>query len=669
LALKSDGSLWSWGYNNNGQLGDGTTVNKNAPVAIASTTKWVNIASQAYSSFAIKNNGTLWVWGDNSNYGQLGDGTGLDKSIPTQNGTDDKWVKVDGGFRHCVAEKSDGSLWVWGNNLEGALGIGNFVSKINPVTTSSRQSGILNIALAANHSIALNTDGTIWSWGNNSRGQLGDGTTTSKTSPVKIQSDTNFIAVTTGFEHVMAIQNNGTLWAWGYNNNGQLGNGTNTNSSTPIQIGTDDSWATIAAGEYHNIALKANGTLWAWGKNVNGQLGDGTVISKNSPIQIGTDNTWTSIAIGANYSLALKADGTLWAWGVNLNGQIGDGTTSQRTSPIQIGTDNTWIKIVAGASHTIGLKSNGTLWAWGWNSSSQLGDGTITQRSSPVQIGTDNKWINISASSINSSAVKSDGTLWAWGSNLSGQYGNGTTTNSSTPVIVASQFNIIGLQIGGGASNSHTSVITPNRTSTCLTGSNTNGQLGIGSTVSASIFTCNTALPLSSLNFTVEQQEKSIQLKWKTIAEINTTYFIVQKSSDGIEFKNKDRIEAIGIGNNSYKFIDDLSGLNVKTLYYRLQIFDNDGSFKYSKIIAVTFKLDITKLSVYPNPIIGNSITIDLGENITKPISYTISTIHGKPIQQGILLNGLTVCKVNEMSKGVYIIQLSDGQRTKIIKL
>jgi alpha-tubulin suppressor-like RCC1 family protein len=147
--------------------------------------------------------------------------------------------------------------------------------------------------------------------------------------------------------HALEIRK-GTLWAWGFNNSGQLGDGTTTQKTSPVQIGTDNKWVTVAAGQVHSVGIKSNGTLWAWGNNSFGQLGDGTTTQRNSPTQIGTDNKWVSIAAGQSFTLALKSDGTLWAWGDNSNGQLGDGTTTYKLSPTQIGTDNKWISIAAG---------------------------------------------------------------------------------------------------------------------------------------------------------------------------------------------------------------------------------------------------------------------------------------------------------------------------------
>jgi alpha-tubulin suppressor-like RCC1 family protein len=341
LALKSDGTLWAWGGNSHGQLGDGTKADKTIPVRIGSETKWVAIAAGRDHSLALKSDGTLWAWGKNS-HGQLGDGTKTDKTAPVRIGKDTKWIAVEAGDLHSVGLKSDNTLWAWGNNSDGQLGDGTTIDKTAPVQIE-KEGAWARVSAGAFHTVALKKDMTLWAWGNNSHGQLGDGTTKAKAAPVRIGTEARWVAVSAGDQHTVALSlcdgclATHSLWAWGFNKYGQLGDGTTTDKTSPVRIGTDTMWTKISAGSHHAIALKKGGTLWAWGYNKEGQLGDGTTNNRNSPVRIGTDAKWNSISAGALHSLAMKLDGTLWSWGGNDHGQLGDGARSDKTTPVQIG--------------------------------------------------------------------------------------------------------------------------------------------------------------------------------------------------------------------------------------------------------------------------------------------------------------------------------------------
>ncbi len=154
-------------------------------------------------------------------------------------------------------------------------------------------------------------------------------------------------------------------WGWGQNNFGQVGDGTTTTRTAPVEL--DPGYTVVAAGDKHTVAVRTNGTLWAWGVNGSGRLGDGTTTDRLVPTQVGTATTWKTVSAGAAHTVALRTDGSLWAWGSNASGQLGDGTTTTRTAPVHIGTD-TWASISAGADHTVGIRTDGTLWAWGLNS-------------------------------------------------------------------------------------------------------------------------------------------------------------------------------------------------------------------------------------------------------------------------------------------------------------
>jgi alpha-tubulin suppressor-like RCC1 family protein len=335
------------------------------------------------------------------------------------------------------------------------------------------------------HSFLLKTDGSLWAWGGNSCGELGDGTTTSRSSQVQI-GGYDWKQVSPGNNHSLAIKTDGTLWAWGFNMTGQLGDGTTIEKHDPVKIGTACNWSQISAGYYFSVAIKTNGTLWAWGYNDKGQLGNGTTAAKYAPVQIGTSSKWRMVSARKDYALAIRTDSTLWAWGSNEYGQLGDGTTAEQHAPVQIGTDKDWEVVSAGWDHSLAIKRDGTLWAWGSNKYGQLGDGTENSEFSPVRIDTTSDWKEISAGFEHSMAIKNDGTLWTWGYNYYGQLGDGTHGNAIlTPSLIAEDTNCV--QVAAGWS--YSLILKPDG-QYCGSGMNNLGQLGDGTMVNTSTFNC-----------------------------------------------------------------------------------------------------------------------------------------------------------------------------------
>jgi alpha-tubulin suppressor-like RCC1 family protein len=346
------------------------------------------------------------------------------------------FVQIAAGRQHSLGIKSDGTLWAWGLNNFGQLGDGTDTHRTSPVQIGT-DNNWSQIAAGEYHSLAIQSDGTLWAWGSNSVGQFGDGTTIDRSSPIQIGTATNWSKIDAGDFHNLSILSDGTLWAWGRNDYGQLGDGTTTFKTSPVQIGTATNWSQIAAGWIHSLAIQSDGTLWAWGYNGDGRLGDGTAIDRTSPVQIGTATNWSQIAAGDFHSLGIQSDGTLWAWGFNGDGQLGDGTNTLKTSPVQIGTDTNWSQIAAGIYHSISIQGDGTLWAWGFNGDGQLGDGTNTLKTSPVQISTSTNWSQIATDHRHNLGIQGDGTPWAWGFNGNGQLGDGTNTNRNSPVLIS----------------------------------------------------------------------------------------------------------------------------------------------------------------------------------------------------------------------------------------
>jgi len=341
LALRADGTIWAWGDNAFGQLGDGTVVSRNVPVRVGTDTDWSDISTGMFHTLALKTDGTLWAWGDNTK-GQLGDGlASFSRSTPAKIVTDTNWFAISAGDFHSLARKSDSSLWAWGDNGSGQLGNGSVVPGIQPVPLRIGTDTVTRIAAGSSHSLAIKALGTRWGWGANGAGQLGNGTELDAVAPVKIELpppalNFSWNAVSAGKSHSLAIWTNNSLWAWGSNNSGQLGNGTNADSNVPVQVtGGPSSWLAVAAGDTHTVGRDFNNSLWTWGGNQSGQLGNGTTAAANLPVKLGADTDWYDAAAGSAHTVARKGTG-VWCWGDNVSGQLGDGTNIPKNSPVQI---------------------------------------------------------------------------------------------------------------------------------------------------------------------------------------------------------------------------------------------------------------------------------------------------------------------------------------------
>lgn len=349
------------------------------------------------------------------------------------------WEKISSGERHTIGIKADGTLWAWGFNGDiGLLGNGSTGTEFSPV-----QIGTVNtwkeVGTGTTNSFAIKEDGTLWGWGSNSSGQLGIGSS-ALFSLIPVQIGTSiWKKVQTGNSHTVAIKADGTLWAWGNNEKATLGDGTFVNKSTPTLINSSTNWKAITCSNSRNIAVKEDGTLWVWGMN-SPSLGLGFLYADQThitvPTQIGTETNWKEAASGTGHFLAIKNDGTLWAWGGGTNGQLGTGNTSNINVPTQIGTDTNWATVASDNQFSLGLKTDGTLWAWGQNFNGVLGNGTQTNLLVPTQITIDTNWAAITASFAATIALKTDGSLYAWGSNQFGSLGNFSNENSYIPVLV-----------------------------------------------------------------------------------------------------------------------------------------------------------------------------------------------------------------------------------------
>lgn len=330
----------------------------------------------------------------------------------------------------------EGLLWSCGDNSFGQLGIGNDIN----TTSRARQVGIENawtmLATGSFHTIAIKQDGSLWSWGDNQYGQIGDGSLVNKAIPVPVLPGEKWIMAAGADYQSFAINKDGSLWAWGVNNYGQLGIGTATAFiNIPQQVGTGHDWKAVSAGSFHTLALKKDGTLWAWGYGADGQLGLGNTTSYKSPVQVGDRHDWEMISAAGFQSFAIRRDGTLWSWGDNEYGVLGNGTADKQLKPVMVNGDTTWKIVASGFHHTAAIKTDGSLWVWGNNFSGESGLGRSGGAFfAPVQVGTEKNWEYISLGFAHTLALKKDRTRWAWGQNDYGQLGTGDILNKNYPV-------------------------------------------------------------------------------------------------------------------------------------------------------------------------------------------------------------------------------------------
>jgi alpha-tubulin suppressor-like RCC1 family protein len=436
LALRQDGTVWAWGWNHYGQLGDGTTIDRSEPVQVQGLSDIVAISAGWWLGVALKRDGTLWEWG----YATASDSSRLK---PVQTLGMSNVVNVTAGTYRIVAVKSDGSTWQWyaGGNpslMEGGTGL--------------RQ-----VSIGTNYSLQLKSDRSVAAAGANETGQLGDGTTTDRSSAVPVNDLTNIAAVAAGWHHSVALGTNGRVWTWGSDSNGQLGLGVrNLVQATPIQVAGLSNAVIVSSGPYHSMAVRQDGTAWSWGANDFGQLGDNSTSPHSVPGQVKGLSSVVSVAAGLNHSIALKQDGTIWTWGYNYDGAIGDGSNSYPTMPIQVPGLSGFVAIAAG-THSLGLKADGTVWSWGRNDAGQLGLGITTPMSGtsslvnarPAQVPGLSGIKAIAAGFATSFAIGSDGRLWSWGKGWNGLLGNGDSKDSSIPVVVSGLAKVVSISMSG----------------------------------------------------------------------------------------------------------------------------------------------------------------------------------------------------------------------------
>lgn len=332
-------TAWQWGRE---LFGSQVT-----PAQVGDAT-WAAIAVGGCQRMGLETDGSLWAWGASLCVDETGWLAG-----PERVGNRTGWADVAVGATLGAAVHSDGTLWVWGEDAPGAgsADVPERMVQMGDGTTWA------DVSVGDHHALALRTDGSLWAFGRSGDGRLGDGVTEDLlvTEPVPVAAGRTFVAVAAGGSHSLAIASDGSLWAWGANADGQLGDGTTTIRATPVAVAPGRTWSAVSAGGSHTLALATDGSLWAWGSGGSGELGDGTSTSRATPAQVEAGTTWSAGSAGHGYSLAIRSDGTLWAFGLGDQGQLGTGDESSVAAPVQVGDLATWAAVAAGRGQSLGL--------------------------------------------------------------------------------------------------------------------------------------------------------------------------------------------------------------------------------------------------------------------------------------------------------------------------
>ena len=386
-----------------GQIGVGYPLARCSPEQVGSVGGWTSVTAGNGWGAGVRDDGTLWGWGLAPGLSEGG------ARAPVQIGTTRDWATVFGGRHYVMAIKNNGSLWGWGANDSGALGLGDVETRFAPSRLGSDLDWVAvacgsAVVEGGDHTLALKSDGTLWAWGSNSKGELGVGDKVERHAPVRVGTAADWKSIAAAGHVSFAINQAGELHAWGKNASGELGLGTTSlEPDVPMRVGTDSDWKQVAAADDAGIidslqqatnfvvAVKTDGTLWSWGDGDSLALGlpNGQVLDHPSPTRVGSDSDWAGVAcgdeIGEGHALALKIDGSLWSWGRSWGGALGTGDYRWRLEPTQVGAANDWAEIAASAnSHA--LKQDGTLWCWGHNAAGQLGVGDPLWHPEPVDL-------------------------------------------------------------------------------------------------------------------------------------------------------------------------------------------------------------------------------------------------------------------------------------------
>ncbi|MDQ1074609.1 MULTISPECIES: hypothetical protein [Microbacterium] len=446
LAVDSAGSVWAWGSGADGRLGNGGSDSSLVPVPVS--VRWpagvtiTQVSAGSDYSLALDSQGKVWAWGTGGN-GRLGNGGAEDAfvPVPVKLASGITITQVSAGAAHSLAVDSSGQAWAWGSGGLGRLGNGGADDALVPVRVALGAGvTITQVSAGAAHSLAVDSSGRVWAWGDGIFGQLVTNTKRSNV-PVSVPLGANTVTqVSAGYKHSLALDSSGKVWVWG-GASGRIGDDSWRGASVPalVAVSGDTAVAYVSAGRAPSLLVTSSGGLWGWNQTV--RTGDGSVADQIVPVLIGK-RTFTQVSSSYSHSLALASDGSVWAWGSGDNGRLGNGSRSRAQTPVPVtpswGPAVRITQVSAGFSHSLALASDGSVWAWGAGADGRLGNDTAQDSVVPVPVtktwGTTARISQISAGTEHSLAVTTDGDVWAWGRGTEGQLGNGEAQNSAVPV-------------------------------------------------------------------------------------------------------------------------------------------------------------------------------------------------------------------------------------------
>ena len=411
--LRADGQPWCWG---NSAFPEPQTAPTVVPTVVPTDLRFAQLDAGSSHTCGTTLDGATACWGYN-NDGQLGNGHSDREVSPVQVGNNTDWAAMNvagasSSYSTC-ALKEDASAWCWGMGYYGALGNGSTDTQVTPGPVDSTEEWA-ELSAGEKHVCGRTTGGELWCWGENESRQLGDGTTTDRPAPVRTGNDSDWVLLNAGDDATCAIKADGTLWCWGYMP------GSGTIQDTPTQVGTETTWATVDVGRYFACGTRTDGTAWCWGWNDFGQLGDGTKTERPSPVQVGTDSDWSSVTAGSQQACGLRTDGSAWCWGRNDFGAAGIGSSYGETlTPMPVLGGHEWAELVTGNARTCGIDTDGAGWCWGHNFDGGLGIGIDDgdRHYEPTRVVGGGTWTSFAINQAHVCGTKGDGTLWCWGSN------------------------------------------------------------------------------------------------------------------------------------------------------------------------------------------------------------------------------------------------------------